>query len=335
VNSVKVSVVMTVYNGAKTVRETVASVLSQTMPDFEFLIVDNASTDATIDIIKGFNDPRVKLHPQSVNQGQSKALVLGMSLATAPYIARIDADDVCMPNRLARQTAYLDLHPECALVGSWHDEIDDEGHYLKTTRYPTTADVLRANLLSDGGLTHRALCHPSVCFRKTAYDTVGGYNPEIKYAQDYELWARFVEKYPVANIPEVLLHYRASRGSTSNRFRPEMEQELDRIQHARLKRLWPEISERTKDALCALLRNTPPPAGWSAMQLWDAFREYWNRTIPPDSGVCPERIFGYYVPMLLRCQTPGAWTLSAMILAKQPTLLVDKKFIKNIVKRIL
>jgi glycosyltransferase involved in cell wall biosynthesis len=199
----RVSVVMSVYNGADFLPAAIDSVLSQTFQDFEFIIVDDGSTDRSVEIIGSYNDPRIVLVRQK-NQGVAAALNHGLKRTTGEYIARQDADDISLRERFARQVQYLDAHPEVAVLGTAALIID--AHDRPFSKFLPFAHHKRlvAELL-------RGVCplmHGSVMVRRQAILTAGGYKPIFSHAQDVELWLRMSAQYRLANLREVLYHYR-------------------------------------------------------------------------------------------------------------------------------
>jgi len=201
------TVLMSVRNGEPFVRETVQSVLDQTYGDFRFLIIDNASTDGTRETIASLKDERIELVALPQDMGQTGALNLGLARAESEYVARLDADDVCLPERFARQVAYLEAHPETALVGSQARFIDQAGTPLHATDFP----LAHEDIVGFMPVTN-PLVHPSVMFRLAAVRQVGGYDGTISYAQDLALWIALAERYRLANLPDVLLKLRIHPG---------------------------------------------------------------------------------------------------------------------------
>jgi len=208
----KVSVVMSVYNGERYLREAVESILNQTFTDFEFIIIDDGSTDSTWQILTAYamRDPRIVLIRNEKNVGLTKSLNKGLALARGEYIARQDADDVSLPQRLERQVAFLDNHAEFALVGCRPLLIDKAGNTSSIKQVPTDWNVLRAALLIEN-----VLCHGSVVLRRVCLETVGFYREFFRAAQDYDLWLRIIEQYPVANLAEPLYRLREHPGSVN------------------------------------------------------------------------------------------------------------------------
>lgn len=198
----KVSVVMPVYNGDRYLAKAVESILTQTFTDFEFMVIDDGSTDASVEIIKSYRDPRIRFIQNTANAGVTKSLNQGLALAAGEYIARMDADDVSLQTRLAKQVAFMDAHPQVGVCGSWVEIIGTTAGDI--WRYPEDPDTIQCRLLFES-----ALAHPSVIMRRALFEKAGlCYDPSYPYAQDYELWVRAVKCFRAVNLPEVLLHHR-------------------------------------------------------------------------------------------------------------------------------
>lgn len=199
----RVSVVMSVYNGERHLREAVESILSQSFTDFEFIIVDDGSTDGTWDILSGYNDPRIVLLRNEQNIGLTRSLNRGLAVARGGYIARMDADDVSLPERLAIQVAFLDEHPDVGLVGSPPFVIDAQGNTRPGWLVPLDDVEIKWRLLFNN-----AFVHSSVMFRRSVLDIVGPYSVDKVAAQDYGLWVRIACNFAVANIAQPLIYRR-------------------------------------------------------------------------------------------------------------------------------
>lgn len=199
----KVSVVMSVYNGERYLREAVDSILNQTFTDFEFVIVDDASTDSTPDILENHDDPRIVRLSLDKNQGIAGALNEGLRLSRGGYVARQDADDISLPDRLARQTAYLDARPEVGVLGCSSTTIDENGKPIRVSKKPLTNEEIQAampNAIS--------LIHGSVMYRRSCIEQVGHYRPFFRRAQDRDLWLRMARLCEFHNLPEPLYQWR-------------------------------------------------------------------------------------------------------------------------------
>lgn len=201
----RISVLLTIYNAKKTVLETIRSVLAQTETDFEFLIVDDGSTDGSYDVADQAvkNDSRVRLIRQS-NAGMAASLNRLINQSRGEYLARIDADDVAEPTRFATQVAFLDAHPDCVLVGSAVLNIDNEGDPYGVTTMPTDHEAIEQSLLAGAG----GIMHPSTMLRRDAVIKTGGFALNYPVAEDQDLWLRLARIGRLANLPEPLTRYR-------------------------------------------------------------------------------------------------------------------------------
>ena len=202
-NNPSVSVVMGVFNGGDFLAQAVESILCQSFKDFEFIIVDDGSNDASASTLDAFQgrDARIRVVHQQ-NSGLIHALNRGCALARGRYIGRMDADDVALPGRLASQVALLESRPSVVLVGGAVDYIDAKGNKLLTSRNPLTDKEIKRALLDSS-----VFWHPTVLFSREAFASLGGYR-NIPDAEDYDLWLRMAECGELANLPQVLLRYR-------------------------------------------------------------------------------------------------------------------------------
>ena len=206
-----VSVVMPVRNAGHFLLDTLASVFGQTFADFEFVVVDDGSTDDTAAILAAETDPRLRVVTQQ-NAGLVASMNRAVLLARGKYVARMDADDRCEPDRLARQVAFLDAHPEVAIVGGAISTMDQDGVQLAPkVLFPATHEQIWAAV----GKRPWVMCHPTVMFRRQLAIDAGLYLPWFEYAEDTEFIARMMTVGRAANLPDVLLHYRLNRGSAS------------------------------------------------------------------------------------------------------------------------
>jgi glycosyltransferase involved in cell wall biosynthesis len=200
------SVCMPVYNAEQYVRQAAESILAQTFGDFEFIIIDDGSTDGSKEILEELaaRDPRIRLVCRP-NTGYTVALNEALGLARAPYVARMDADDIAMPSRFEKQIAYLRAHPECVLVGSRILTIDPFGSPLYEPHHKLVHEEIEKQLLNGVGW---AIVHPVSMMVRSHLMAVGGYRVEMEPAEDLDLFLRLAERGKIANLPEVLLHYR-------------------------------------------------------------------------------------------------------------------------------
>lgn len=206
----KVSVIMSVFNGEEYLAEAIGSILNQTFQDFEFIIVNDGSTDGTGQILESFDDQRIIVVPNPQNLGLTRSLNTGLRMARGKYIARQDADDVSLPQRLEKEVAFLDENKNVGLVGTYYLMINESGKVLHTIKCLTEGGELKEKLLEGNQFGHG-----SVMFRAECIEKVGLYREEFKSAQDYDLWLRISEVYDVANIPEPLYGWRFNLKSIS------------------------------------------------------------------------------------------------------------------------
>lgn len=225
----RITVLMSVYNGERYLKEAIESIFNQTYKEFEFVIYDDCSTDHTAEIIKSYSDSRIVYRRNSVNQGLTRNLADGVSRSEADYIARMDADDIAYPERLERQLQWMDHHPEVTILGSPVTYFKDTLGDLGAAKQPTDDVTIKATLFISF-----TLLHPSIMFRREELVKQGlNYNPEYRCSQDHALYLDCIRKgLKFANTEEPLLHMRAHGGSIS-RARHGLQQECS--QRARLR----------------------------------------------------------------------------------------------------
>lgn len=209
----RISILMPVFNGARYLPAAIESVLGQSFEDFEFLIHDDGSSDGALEILHRYaaQDARIRLSHDK-NAGIAPVLNRLIAAARAPYLARMDADDICLPERLARQLERMEAAPELDLLSADCLVIDDESRPIHYIRVPQThAEMDDMHLRG-----HCAIMHPTVLMRREAVRAVGGYDETIRCAEDLDLWLRMGERGQLANLPEVLLKYRIHDKSVSS-----------------------------------------------------------------------------------------------------------------------
>ena len=209
----KVTVLIAVYNGGEYLRQAIGDVLGQTYADFELLVVDDASTDGSADLARSFDDPRIRVLRNPANLGQAPSLNVGLAEARGAYVARLDADDRMLPERLDRQVAVLDGQPHVALVGTWVDVVDESGKLWGTLRGDIRdyTDFVAAVLVD-----HYPFGHPSLMYRREVVLGLGGYDAELAPAEDKDLYRRLVlAGHEARVVREPLVHYRRHEGQLS------------------------------------------------------------------------------------------------------------------------
>jgi len=197
----RVTVVLPVYNGSKYLKETIDSVLNQTYQDFDFIIINDASTDNSEEVILSFTDTRIKYHLNEWNLGSIGAPVKGMNMSKTEYIARIDQDDIWLPAKLEKQIQIMDANPQIGICGT---SIELFGDRSGVKIFPITNEHLKV-----GFLFFCCMSHPSVVFRKSFLVETGvTYNETYRLADDYKMWVDCIELTQIYNIPEPLVRYR-------------------------------------------------------------------------------------------------------------------------------
>jgi glycosyltransferase involved in cell wall biosynthesis len=208
-----VSVALAVYNSDRYLRACLDSILSQTWTDFEFLIIDDGSTDNSLKILEAYaaQDQRIQLTSRP-NRGIAKTRNELLAQAKGEFIAVMDGDDIALADRFARQVAFLQNHPEVVCVGSAMNWIDEQGRYLGHCAVPEQDEEIQALLLGGISLLH----HPCTMVRRSAMLQVGGYDESMIASVDLDLWLRLGEVGRLANLPDTLFHYRLHSGSITN-----------------------------------------------------------------------------------------------------------------------
>ena len=197
---IAISVILPLYNAAAYVEEAVQSILNQSFPDFELIIIDDCSTDNSCAIVQNIIDERIQLMKKPVNTGYTDSLNFGIKIAKGSYIARMDADDISHPKRLERQFQFLEAHPQIILCGTWFEILGS----AEIIKHPITHNEIKVALLE-----YSAIGHPTVMFRKDFFQSQGlWYDKQMEPAEDYNLWVRASRIGQLYNLPEVLLKYR-------------------------------------------------------------------------------------------------------------------------------
>lgn len=262
-----VSILMSVYNGDVYLAEAMDSVLAQTFTDFELIVVDDGSTDRSPTMLADYakRDARVCVVTQK-NAGLTAALNHAAKLAAAPLLARMDPDDVALPQRLAKQVAYLAGHPHVTLLGTRVMLIDPYGTVYQHPQHALVHEELDTKLMEGEGW---AIVHPAAMMRRDAFENVGGYDERFRTSQDFDLWLRMAETGRLANLAEPLLKYRQHLGS-ANFAKAEQQKKLkvQILNEARRRRGLPVLDEST----------LPPPPISDAFESrrrwgWAAVRE--------------------------------------------------------------
>ena len=243
-----VTVLMAVHNGESFLHLAVDSILEQTFTDFEFLIVEDGSTDATSSILADFaaKDDRIRVLPNLDNLGLTPSLNIGLRSARGQYIARMDADDICMPERLRRQVDYLNVHLDVQLLGTGFVTIDSDGLIMKQDI--EACEPWECVWLS---MVRTPLTHPTVMFRTSLVTTHGLYFDEnLQTAQDFDLWVRMMDIGNACALPDALVSYRMHANNVSTKRKESQKRNMKEIAMTHLLRRLPELSPQKHDFEC-------------------------------------------------------------------------------------
>lgn len=225
-----ISVVLAVYNGERELAQTLDSILAQEYAAFEVIVVDDASSDRTAEVLRAYGD-RLRVFRQPENRGLTRALIAGCEAARGEFIARHDLGDLSLPSRLARQAALLASRDDLALVSCWTEVVGPELEHLfvvKGTPASAAAAIDPLDETLDSGAVDGPTHHGSAMFRASAYRAAGGYRAEFYYGQDWDLWFRIAERGRFQMVPEVLYRARITPDSISSVARAK-QQELGRL----------------------------------------------------------------------------------------------------------
>jgi glycosyltransferase involved in cell wall biosynthesis len=267
-----VSVLMSVRDGAPWVRDAVSSVLDQSAADLELIAVDDGSVDATAELLHAVRDPRLRVEREPP-RGLTASLNHALALARAPLVARLDADDLALPDRLARQRAFLDAHPDVGLLGTGAREVDAAGRDVAFVTPPAEDALIRRALIR-----RNPFVHSSVMMRRRVVEAAGGYDARLPVAQDYDLWMRMSRTTRLANLPEPLvvrrlLPTRVSATRDDDRLRAE----------ARVR--WRAVRSGLYPWWCAIFVVRPLAARWTPRGLRRRVRRHLSAAAAPPAEV--------------------------------------------------
>jgi glycosyltransferase involved in cell wall biosynthesis len=205
-----VTVLMPCYNSSDYLESCIESILSQSYANFELLIVEDGSTDDTPKILKKYQDKRIRCITNIVNKGVTFSLNKGLKLAKGEYLARMDADDIMLPNRLALQVDFMEKNPDYGMVGGWHEVINQKGRVIQKLERFTDHNQLKLQMLFSNPFMHPAITIRTKLLKQLKY------NEKFELCEDYELWTRVSSVAKVANLPHYLLQYRLHGNNLSN-----------------------------------------------------------------------------------------------------------------------
>lgn len=226
----KVTVLMSVYDGTKYLREAIDSILGQTYTGFEFLIINDGSTDDSFDIIESYGDPRIRVFHNKTNLGLTKALNKGLRLARGEYIARMDADDISLPQRLEKQIEFLDRNQDIGICGTFTETI---GSVDGIWKYPMDHAYIRSRMIFANSFAHSSvLLRTSILKEHKIF-----YDESFRFSQDYELWVRLSRHTKFANLPDILVLHRVHNESVGTAHNRLQEETASRVRLAQIKKL--------------------------------------------------------------------------------------------------
>lgn len=206
------TILISVYNGLHFLPDAVDSVLNQSYRNYIFLIINDGSTDQTAKYLESLKDPRIKIINHEKNEGLTKRLGEGLNLTRTKFLARMDADDIALPDRLSNQRQFLISHPEFAAVGCNFQKIDENENKIGQSDFPTSYEDIKKEIYKKNPFSHSCLFFQTEKLKKA-----GGYNLNFRYSQDYELMLRLAAFFPVANLKEVYLWDRDNENSISHK----------------------------------------------------------------------------------------------------------------------
>jgi len=246
-SEIKITVIMPVYNCVRYVQEAVDSILEQTFTDFEFLIIDDASTDGTLAILKQYTDPRIKLIEKPQNSGYTNSLNYGLSIAKGKYIARMDGDDVSTPDRLQIQYTYMELHEKIVVCGTAIQILGTDNIYIGPENY----EDIKISLLKEN-----CLAHPSVMIRLSVLkERLISYDVTAEPAEDYRLWVRLCKYGELYNYPKVMLHYRLHNSQVSQQRSLQQSKSAIISRIEMLKLVYGDMTENEMNLLVKIFNN--------------------------------------------------------------------------------
>lgn len=257
----RLAVLLPVYDGEKYVAEAIRSILDQTFADFDLIAIDDGSTDRSREILDGFSDSRLRIIRFPEHRGLVTALNRGIRGSRSELIVRMDADDICMPQRFERQVAFMNAHPEIAVCGTWTRQFGDKGGVL---RPPIEPEQIRARLFFEW-----AMDHPSIMMRRAFLDRHKlGYDDEFRHVEDLDFFLRASALGNLANVPEVLMRTRAHAGETSIVHRREQAQTEARLRVRQLRLLMPLVTKMEEEFHIRIMSGELDPSNLPRAEQW-------------------------------------------------------------------
>lgn len=302
-----VTVIMPVFNGEKYIRGAIESILNQTLPDYEFLIIDDGSSDTGMDIARSYRDERIRILLNGRNLGIEESLNLGIREARGRYIARMDVDDISLPYRLERQFAFMEAQEDVAACGAW---VKHFGSVSSLSCPPADSGEIRCGLLFGNVFSHPTIFLRRDVLLKNSYF----YEAAFHAAEDYDLLVRIAMSYRLANLPEILLLYRRHDGQVSEFDSAQQRKSAMLIRQKQLKNLLPDITE--KETL--LFNSVAEKTSGSEIELLEGIRLLFERMIEAnrtrkiyEHGILYRKLFGAWWRQCNICCVEGikAWRI--------------------------
>jgi glycosyltransferase involved in cell wall biosynthesis len=257
----RIAVVLPVYNGEMYVREAIQSVLDQTFTDFLLFVIDDGSTDRTLEIVSSFTDARLQIIRFPAHRGLVSALNAGIRESRSEFIARMDADDICMPQRFERQVRFLETHPGVSICGTWMREF---GARVALSRPPTDPEQVRA-----GTFFGWVMNHPTMMMRRPFLQQFGpAYNEKFRHVEDLEFLIRASEVTRLANIPEFLMRYRTHDRQVNVVYRQHQREAVGNLLVRQLRSLLPEVRDEEEAFHVNLANAALPPSRLRQAEDW-------------------------------------------------------------------
>ena len=332
---IPVSVVMPVYNGERYLKEAIESILNQTFRDFEFIIINDASTDKSEEIIKTFTDTRIIYIKNDKNLGQAESLNKGIRNARGLYVARMDQDDISLPERISVQSAYMEANREVAILGTWYQEIDENNNAIRRPIFPAFPGI-KTRLFFARLAGWASIAHPTVMIKRDLFDKIGYYDPKYRICQDYDLWLRTVKKYKIENIPDVLLNYRIHDLSTCQKRYRDTVKEMEAIIASNIDFYMQKQSKEERDIVIRMLTLRKQINYNNGKRVFSLFDYFYERIF--ESELCEVADSGYYLklreelklfylPQLFRTNFFFSSKIFLTSLFRYPYVIFSKRFI--------
>jgi glycosyltransferase involved in cell wall biosynthesis len=334
----RITVLLPVYNGERFLREAIDSILGQTWEDFELLVVNDGSTDGTATILRDYSDPRLHVITNEHNTGVPASLNRGLAHAKGEYVARIDADDLALPERLAEQLHYLDRHPLVGLVASATEVVDKDGAAIRVEDHGTLSPEQLYYTLT----FVNCIASSSVTFRRGLVLKTGGYDESMSYAIDYDLWLRVSRRAKIVKLRKVLAKWRDTETNISHRFKAEQSAFADTAYLKNLRALM-GTSINVDDALC--FHNSAYPdrdfnITYPSLLVLERIHERLIEDSPQGlqknevERCCNYALGRYLILMTLHAHLSDALKALSKARYYRPLLTYKKETVRHIVKRI-